>query len=87
MITSDTAKHTSQAAFISEANAQRNASGWPDEETAELVRTYDPETQAVFIILLPVGRSHVHRVQVLDADATPAAIWTRHQGRTPITAA
>jgi hypothetical protein len=65
--------------YCSEGEAQKQAAGWPDEQTAEKVRTYDPETQVVCILMHPDGGQSVHRLTMPDPELTPAAAYRRHQ--------
>ena len=36
--------------FLSEAEAQAQGEGWPDEEVAGIVRDYDPEREVIVIV-------------------------------------
>lgn len=58
-------KDNQPAMYLGERNARSTRLGWPDEKAAEMVRSYDPQSQMVVIFVDKNNDIFCHKLTVL----------------------
>ena len=71
IIREDEAKPSGTAAhYLAENGMQRTGIVWPDQQTAELVRNYDPTQQFVIVFMYRSGTANSYTMHFVHMDDT-----------------
>ena len=71
IIREDEAKPSGTAAhYLAENGMQRTGIVWPDQQTAELVRNYDPTQQFVIVFMYRSGTASSYTMRFVQMDDT-----------------
>ena len=71
IIREDEAKPSGTAAhYLAENGMQRTGIVWPDQQTAELVRNYDPTQQFVIVFMYRSGTANSYTMHFVQMDDT-----------------
>jgi len=59
-----------EVGYLSDRAAQASGRGWPDQKTAEMVRSYDPASELVILMLHLNGSAISYRIHFAKAAIT-----------------